>query len=92
MLPLRDDWSLDLERDLYAVAAEVGMSPNEATALVAAARKGHIASNPGVLLSQVGMRRGLTTLGGMPQRRADHWHVCRAACEYGWQAGAIAGS
>lgn len=47
-------WDVQWERDIYAVATEAGLSLNAATSIVKAARKGSISRNPGVILSQVG--------------------------------------
>jgi hypothetical protein len=49
----RMQWDARLQADILAVAAEAGLPRPTAEALAAAARKGHIASNPGILLCQV---------------------------------------
>ncbi|MEW5317683.1 MAG: hypothetical protein WDW38_008965 [Sanguina aurantia] len=46
-------WDVQWEGDIYAVATEAGLSLNAATSIVKAARKGSISRNPGVILSQI---------------------------------------
>lgn len=48
-----DAWAEAWQRDIRAVVAEAGLPSSVTDSLMAAAQKGHISDNPGILLYQV---------------------------------------
>lgn len=51
-------WSQDLEADIAAICCEAGLTAATATTVLAAAQRGLVSANPGILLAQVGRLLG----------------------------------